>query len=103
VAPTWPVVFAGLVFVVAWSGMASPTLFAVIGDALPKERRAFGFTVQSVLRRIPIAVAPTLGGLAVAAYGVLDGVRLGLVITASLAAVTFMALCELTAPSTSRV
>src|SRR5438477_340207 len=28
-APTWPVVFAGLVFVMAWSSMASPTLFAV--------------------------------------------------------------------------
>ena len=70
-APTWPFVFAGLVFVMAWSSMASPTLFAVVGDALPQERRALGFTVQSILRRIPIAVAPTLGGLAIAAYGVL--------------------------------
>jgi hypothetical protein len=46
----------------AWSSMASPTLFAVVGDALPKERRALGFTVQSILRRIPIVVAPMLLG-----------------------------------------
>src|SRR5919106_3541458 len=62
VAPVWPVVFVGLGFTVAWSSMASPTLFAVIGDALPREQRPNGFTVQSILRRIPIAVAPTLGG-----------------------------------------
>ena len=89
-APTWPVVFVGLVFVMAWSSMASPTLFAVIGDALPRERRAMGFTVQSILRRIPIALAPTLGGVAIAAYGVIDGVRLGLVLTIALAALTLV-------------
>lgn len=87
-APSWPVVFLGLAFVMAWSSMASPTLFAVIGDALPKERRAMGFTVQSILRRIPIAVAPTVGGLVIAAYGIVDGVRMGLIFTVALAAIT---------------
>src|SRR5205823_8032632 len=83
-APSWPFIFAGLVFVMAWSSMASPTLFAVVGDALPKGRRVLGFTVQSILRRIPIAIAPTLGGLAIAAYGLRGGVHLGLAITLTL-------------------
>src|SRR5881227_319673 len=87
-APTWPFVFLGLVFVMAWSSMASPTLFSVVGDALPKERRALGFTVQSILRRVPIALAPTLGGLAIAAYGLRSGVHLGLAATVVLAVVT---------------
>ena len=99
-APTWVFVFAGLVFVMAWSSMASPTLFAVVGDALPKERRALGFTVQSILRRIPIAVAPTLGGLAIAAYGVLGGVRLGLALTMGLAAVTLVVVWRVNIPLT---
>ena len=99
-APTWPFVFAGLVFVMAWSSMASPTLFAVVGDALPEERRALGFTVQSILRRIPIAVAPTLGGLAIAAYGVLGGVHLGLALTVALAAVTLAAVWRVNIPVT---
>ena len=97
-APRWPFVFAGLVFAMAWSSMASPTLFAVIGDALPRERRALGFTVQSILRRIPIAVAPTLGGLAIAAYGVLGGVHLGLALTIALAAVTVAAVGRIDIP-----
>lgn len=87
-APTWPFVLAGLVFGMAWTSMASPTLFAVVGDALPKERRAIGFTVQATLKRLPIVLAPTLGGLAIAAYGVRSGVRLGLAITVALALVT---------------
>src|SRR5205809_247606 len=86
-APSWPFVFAGLLFVMAWSSMASPPLFAVVGDALPRDRRALGFTVQSILKRVPIAVAPTLGGLVIAAYGVRDGVHLGLGVTVVLAAV----------------
>ena len=97
-APRWPFVFAGLVFAMAWSSMASSTLFAVIGDALPRERRALGFTVQSILRRIPIAVAPTLGGLAIAAYGVLGGVHLGLALTIALAAVTVAAVGRIDIP-----
>jgi MFS family permease len=99
-APGWPVVFVGLAFAMAWSAMASPTLFAVIGDALPKERRAFGFTVQSILRRIPIAVAPTVGGLAIAAYGLVDGMRLTLVLTVALAAVTLVAVWRIDIPVT---
>jgi len=87
-APSWPFVFVGLVFVMAWSSMASPTLFAVVGDALPRGRRALGFTVQSILRRVPIAIAPILGGLAIAAYGLQTGVHLGLAVTVVLSMVT---------------
>lgn len=87
-APSWPFVFVGLVFAMAWSSMASPTLFAVIGDALPRNRRAMGFTVQSILRRVPIAAAPTLGGLAIVAWGMQAGVRASLAVTLVLAVVT---------------
>ncbi|MDQ3698041.1 MAG: MFS transporter, partial [Gemmatimonadota bacterium] len=97
-APSWPFLFAGLVFVMAWQSLASPTLFAVVGDALPRERRAMGFTVQSILRRVPIVVAPTIGGLAIAAYGVTQGVRWGLVATVVLAAVTFIVVRRVSIP-----
>jgi MFS family permease len=97
-APSWPVVFVGLAFVMAWSSMASPTLFAVIGDALPRERRALGFTIQSILRRIPIALAPALGGVAIATLGVVGGVHLGLAVTLVLAVVTLTAVWRIDLP-----
>ena len=86
--PAWQVAFVGLALIMAWDSMASPTLFAVVGDALPKEKRAMGFTVQSILRRIPIVIAPTIGGLAVAAYGIRDGVRMGLLVSIGMAVLT---------------
>jgi MFS family permease len=101
VAPSWPFVFAGLVFVMAWSSMASPTLFAVVGDALPKDRRALGFTVQSILRRVPIAVAPMLGGLAIAAGGLQSGIHIGLAVTLVLSAVTLGVVSRVNIPVTT--
>ena len=88
-APSWPFIFLGLVFVMAWSSAASPTIFAVVGDALPKERRTMGFTVQSIVRRIPIVVAPAVGGFLIASMGTRDGVRTGLGVALALATITF--------------
>lgn len=87
-SPSWPFVFIGLGFVMAWSSMASPAIFAVIGDALPKDQRAMGFTIQSLFKRIPMAVAPLIGGVLIARLGVAGGVKAGLAITLVLAALT---------------
>ena len=87
-AATWPVVFLGLVFIMAWTSMASPTLFAVVGDALPPGRRSVGFSVQAILRRVPIVVAPALGGALIALAGLQAGIRAGLIVSVGLALVT---------------
>jgi MFS family permease len=97
-APTWPWVFVGLLLVTAWSSMASPTLFSVIGDALPPRRRATGFTLQSMLKRIPIAVAPALGGWLIAARGLTMGIRALLVATIALAGLTLIACAFISIP-----
>lgn len=49
-----------------------------------------GFTIQSFLKRIPMAVAPILGGLLIAQMGVLKGIRTGLAVTLALAALTLL-------------
>lgn len=88
VGPSWPFAFLGLALVMSWQSMASPAIFAVIGDALPKERRAMGFTVQSILKRVPVMIAPIVGGIIIASQGIISGVHLGLLITFVLAALT---------------
>lgn len=86
----WPYAFLGLTLIMAWDAMASPALFAIVGDALPKDKRTMGFTVQSVLRRVPIVIAPTIGGLALASYGIRGGVRLGLIVSMVIAVPTLL-------------
>jgi len=106
IAPSWPWAIVALAFALAWSSMASPTLFAVIGDALPKERRAIGFTMQAILRRIPIVIAPILGGLLIARAGLVDGMHALFIVTIGLALLTLavvsrVAIPRLTGPATN--
>jgi MFS family permease len=89
-ASSWPLVFVGLAFAMAWQSMASPAIFAVIGDSLPPERRAMGFTLQSILKRVPIVIAPLIGGVMIASLGIIKGIHAGLLITLALAAVTLL-------------
>lgn len=89
-SPSWPFVFLGLAFSMAWQSMASPAIFATIADSLPQERRAMGFTVQSILKRVPIVIAPLIGGVIIARYGIEGGIHVGLVITLFLAAIVFV-------------
>ncbi len=90
VSPSWPFVFLGLAFAMGWTSMASPAIFAVIGDALPKHRRAMGFTFQALIKRVPMAVAPVIGGAMIATLGIKSGIRAGLIITLALAAITVL-------------
>jgi MFS family permease len=87
---SWPLVFVGLALAMAWPSMASPAIFAVIGDSLPPERRAMGFTLQSILKRVPIVIAPVIGGAMIASMGIIKGVDAGLLITLALAAITLL-------------
>jgi MFS family permease len=89
-SPNWALTFAALPFVMCWASAASPTVFAIIGDALPSAHRTIGFTVQSMTRRIPIAIAPALGGALIARFGVRDGVRAGLGVAIAGAAIAFI-------------
>ena len=82
---SWHFIFVGLIFVMAWSSMASPAIFATIAEQLPRDRRAMGFTVQSILKRVPVLISPTLGGLLIIHSGLLQGIRISLLITAALA------------------
>jgi MFS family permease len=97
-SPTWQFVFLGMALSMAWHSMASPAVFAVIGDALPKEKRAMGFTLQSMLKRVPMTIAPIIGGSLMMAYGIKTGVRIGLTCTLALAAATALLLLFINLP-----
>src|SRR6266508_4112160 len=62
----WPSiagVFLGLFLVRAWPSLGLPATFALIGEELPSGLRIVGFTAQAIVKRIPIVLAPPVGGL----------------------------------------
>lgn len=91
-APSWLWLLAATLLTAAWSHLTLPAVFAVLAEQLPRGERATGFGVQSILKRLPIIVAPPLGGLLIAAVGLGAGVRLGLVLTLALALVAILVL-----------
>jgi MFS family permease len=74
-------IFAGLLLVAAWSSLGLPAMFSVVGEGLTGARRIAGFTAQAVLRRIPIVIAPPLGGLLLERAGIPRGMRIGFAIS----------------------
>jgi len=98
-SPSWPYVFAGLALVMAWQSMASPAVFAVIGDALPRERRAMGFALQSILKRVPIVIAPLAGAAIIAHAGTIRGVHLALMVTIVFSLLTLLLISRLSVTS----
>ena len=61
--------------------------FALIGEDLDVRRRIVGFTVQAVVKRVPIVLAPPLGGLLLERLGVRSGMRAGFAISVLLSVV----------------
>lgn len=66
-------------------------MFAVIGDSLPIGQRTLGFTLHSILRRVPITVAPVLGGMMIGHFGARSGTQLGLCISLVMSMVALIA------------
>jgi MFS family permease len=98
---SWPVLFLGLALAMVWQSMASPAIFATIGDALPKARRAIGFTVQSMLKRVPMVVSPLLGAAMIGRMGLRAGIRTGFLITITLGVITVPVLWAVNVPLTT--
>ena len=53
-----------------------------------------GFTLQSILKRVPIVIAPVAGGALIVSLGVVKGVHVALVITLGLALLTMLLLSK---------
>jgi MFS family permease len=80
----WPSiagVFIALFFVMAWASLGLPATFALVGEELPGDRRVVGFTVQAILKRVPIVLAPPLGGLLLERFGIVHGMRIGFAVS----------------------
>jgi MFS family permease len=74
--PAWQAVLAGAVLFISWSAISLPATMSLIYKVLPKNKRTMGVTMHSLVRRIPMALGPLIGGLFITVWGERDGVRL---------------------------
>jgi MFS family permease len=90
--PTWPAVLVGAVFFISWTAVSLPAVMSMVSEVVGRDKRAMGVTLHSFVRRIPMALGPVLGGLAIVRYGRVAGVRVAFIVALILgvAAIAFV-------------
>ena len=88
--PNWGGVILGMFLFLSWTCFSLPATFSLIGAALEANRHSMGIGVQSVIKRLPIMVAPIFGGILIDQFGIIVGVRIALIISIFLSAFTIL-------------
>ena len=88
--PHWSAVIAGMFLFLSWTCFSLPASFSLIGASLGANRHAMGVGTQSVIKRLPIMIAPIVGGVLIDRFGVVNGVRIGLALSIVLSGVTVL-------------
>jgi MFS family permease len=88
--PHWSAVIVGMFLFLSWSCFSLPATFSLVAAALEANRHSMGIGVQSVIKRLPIMIAPFFGGLLIDRFGVINGVRIALAISIVFSAATIV-------------
>jgi MFS family permease len=95
--PTWPAVIGAAALFLSWTAISLPATMGLVARVLPKEKRTMGVSLHSLVRRVPMALGPVIGGILIKLYGVERGVRfafVGALVMAGIAAVLQQLLIE---------
>jgi MFS family permease len=104
IIPAWQAVLVGAVFFLSWTAISLPATMSLVAKVLPMNKRTMGVSMHSLVRRIPMALGPILGGLCIGLWGERDGVRVAFIaafILSGLAAVLQQQLIEDDPPKTA--
>src|SRR5437667_3338058 len=88
--PHWAAVIAGMILFLSWTCFSLPATFSLIGATLEANRHSMGVGIQSVIKRLPIMIAPVFGGMLIDRFGIIGGVRIALLISIFLSALTIL-------------
>jgi predicted MFS family arabinose efflux permease len=65
----------------SWTCFSLPATFSLVGATLATSRHSMGVGIQSVIKRLPIMIAPFFGGMLIDRFGIISGVRIALMIS----------------------
>lgn len=88
--PNWQAVILGAILFVSWTAISLPATMDMVATVLPKNKRTMGVSLHSLVRRIPMALGPVIGGALIGAFGETQGVRLAFIVALFLAGVSLI-------------
>jgi MFS family permease len=77
--PTWTAVILGAILFLSWTAISLPASMNLIAEVLPKDKRTMGVSMHSLVRRVPMALGPVIGGLLINLWGEMNGIRLAFI------------------------
>lgn len=77
--PSWYAVIGGSFLFLSWTAISLPATMNLVSQVLPKHKRTMGVSMHSLVRRIPMALGPLVGGAFIGVWGERTGVRLAFV------------------------
>jgi len=83
--PRWEAVIVGSFLFLSWTAISLPASMNLVSKTLPKEKRVMGVTLHSLVRRVPMALGPIVGGIFIDVWGTVDGIRLAFVAATGMA------------------
>jgi MFS family permease len=101
--PHWAAVIAGMFLFLSWTCFSLPATFSLVGAALEANRYSMGVGVQSVIKRLPIMIAPFFGGILIDRFGIVGGVRIALAVSIVLSALTILVQRQLREESKEKI
>ena len=99
----WAAVIAGMFLFLSWTCFSLPATFSLVGAALEANRHSMGVGVQSVIKRLPIMIAPFFGGILIDRFGIVNGVRIALAVSIVLSTLTILVQWQLREESKEKI
>lgn len=93
---SWIAVFVGMLFFFGWSNVALPGSMSLITKTLGKGKTVMGISMHSLIRRIPMALGPIIGGFLIGTYGLLNGIKAAFGISIGLSLIGLIFINKLT-------
>jgi MFS family permease len=88
--PYWQAVILGSFFFLSWTAISLPATMDMVSSVLPTSKWTMGVSMHSLVRRIPMALGPVLGGIMIGLFGEKDGVRLAFVVALILGGISLV-------------
>lgn len=73
--PTWQALIAGSFLFISWTAISLPATMSLITEVLPPNKQTMGVSMHALVRRIPMALGPVIGGIFIDLWGIKTGIN----------------------------
>ncbi len=88
--PYWQAAIIGAILFISWTAISLPATMELVATVLPKNKRTMGVSVNSLVRRIPMALGPVIGGSLIGFYGEERGIHIAFSVAIVLAGLSLV-------------